>query len=329
MDKKIYFTYDEQIDELKKIYNIKISQDRILEKDILKTFSHSLIDEYVECFSSEQLVQMGLMEFLIINTIDKQFQKILFLHSVYVENILKNKISNFIVKNKGYCIDNYIKKSRYKYSQKKIEKINKILEKLKEIIDTNENFKFYELFKNISFNDTIDFFSFLTKEEKEEIISEYQFFKNIKLVSKKESDEKIELFKNMLSIVRKFRNMVAHNKKIIGIYLKDTDLNLIKLMKMDKFNILNFKNVKENNKKRKVDIFVMIISFLFLTPSDYIVMLLFADLMIFFTNNNSVIQWVLFYLKSLNFPDDFIDKISNIFNNHLEKTRKAPFTNLL
>ena len=73
----------------------------------------------------------------------------------------------------------------------------------------------------------------------------------------------------------------------------------------------------------------MIISFLFLTPSDYIVMLLFADLMIFFTNNNSVIQWVLFYLKSLNFPDDFIDKISNIFNNHLEKTRKAPFTNLL
>ena len=320
MDKKIYFTYDEQIDELKKIYNIKISQDRILEKDILKTFSHSLIDEYVECFSSEQLVQMGLMEFLIINTIDKQFQKILFLHSVYVENILKNK---------GYCIDNYIKKSRYKYSQKKIEKINKILEKLKEIIDTNENFKFYELFKNISFNDTIDFFSFLTKEEKEEIISEYQFFKNIKLVSKKESDEKIELFKNMLSIVRKFRNMVAHNKKIIGIYLKDMDLNLIKLMKMDKFNILNFKNVKENNKKRKVDIFVMIISFLFLTPSDYIVMLLFADLMIFFTNNNSVIQWVLFYLKSLNFPDDFIDKISNIFNNHLEKTRKAPFTNLL
>ena len=171
--------------------------------------------------------------------------------------------------------------------------------------------------------------SFLTKEEKEEIISEYQFFKNIKLVSKKESDEKIELFKNMLSIVRKFRNMVAHNKKIIGIYLKDMDLNLIKLMKMDKFNILNFKNVKENNKKRKVDIFVMIISFLFLTPSDYIVMLLFADLMIFFTNNNSVIQWVLFYLKSLNFPDDFIDKISNIFNNHLEKTRKAPFTNLL
>ena len=98
---------------------------------------------------------------------------------------------------------------------------------------------------------------------------------------------------------------------------------------MDKFNILNFKNIKENNKKRKVDIFVMIISFLFLTPSDYIVMLLFADLMIFFTNNNSVIQWVLFYLKSLNFPDDFIDKISNIFNNHLEKTRKAPFTNLL
>ena len=281
MDKKIYFTYDEQIDELKKIYNIKISQDRILEKDILKTFSHSLIDEYVECFSSEQLVQMGLMEFLIINTIDKQFQKILFLHSVYVENILKNKISNFIVKNKGYCIDNYIKKSRYKYSQKKIEKINKILEKLKEIIDTNENFKFYELFKN------------------------------------------------MLSIVRKFRNMVAHNKKIIGTYLKDMDLNLIKLMKMDKFNILNFKNIKENNKKRKVDIFVMIISFLFLTPSDYIVMLLFADLMIFFTNNNSVIQWVLFYLKSLNFPDDFIDKISNIFNNHLEKTRKAPFTNLL
>lgn len=100
-------------------------------------------------------------------------------------------------------------------------------------------------------------------------------------------------------------------------------------MKMDKFNILNFKNIKENNKKRKVDIFVMIISFLFLTPSDYIVMLLFANLMIFFTNNNSVIQWVLFYLKSLNFPDDFIDKISNIFNNHLEKTRKAPFTNLL
>ena len=92
MDKKIYFTYDEQIDELKKKYNIKISQDRILEKNILKTFSYSLIDEYVECFSSEQLVQMGLMEFFIINTIDKQFQKILFLHSVYVENILKNKI---------------------------------------------------------------------------------------------------------------------------------------------------------------------------------------------------------------------------------------------
>lgn len=326
MDKKIYFTYDEQIETLKTKYNIIISNDKIIEKNILKIFSFSLVDDYIECFSDAQLRQMRLEDFLIISVFDKQFQKILFLHSIYVENILKNKISNFIVKNNGYNVDNYIKKSRFKYSQQKLEKIDKILEKIKEIISKNKNLKFYELFKNISFNDTIDFFSFLTRKEKLEIISEYQLFKEIKIEDEKESNEKIELFKNMISIIRRFRNMVAHNKKIIGTYLKDVNVNLIRLIKIDKFNILNFKNIKINNKKRKTDIFVMILSFLFLAPSDYIIILLFSDLMVFFTNNEEVIQWVLFYLKALNFPDDFVTKITKIYNKHLNKLKEKSIT---
>ena len=77
------------------------------------------------------------------------------------------------------------------------------------------------LFKNVTFNNAIDLYSFLKRDEKLEIISEYFLINNKNITD----DERLELFKNMIIITRKFRNKIAHNYKVIGVNLEKASLN--------------------------------------------------------------------------------------------------------
>lgn len=177
------------------------------------------------------------------------------------------------------------------------------------------------LFKNVTFNNIIDLYSFLKRDEKLEIISEYFLINNQNITD----DERLELFKNMLVITRKFRNKIAHNYKVIGINLEKVYLNTSILKKIDIFGCISNLDIK--NKRGRNDIYSMLISILFLLNSDFIYTLFLKDLAFFKENNLSnpsenLKQLVELYTVKLNLPNNFFKSFKNIYKAELEKINK-------
>lgn len=85
------------------------------------------------------------------------------------------------------------------------------------------------------------------------MISEYDFF----ITNKISDDEKIEMFKNMLNIVRKFRNKIAHNYKIIGVHLDKTMLHLRNIRTILPYKLISLGDIK--NKRGENDLYSNIV----------------------------------------------------------------------
>lgn len=333
---KPFLTYEQQIEKLKTNYNLNFGASNILELELLKTISYyDLINGYKDCFMQDNkfLEGVSLSEIFVFSTIDKAFQDVLLRYSIYVENIFKNKMAYIIAKNKGVHYSEYLDASKYHAPNpdRKIKLDNLIIKLLNTHVKTKDTpTMFYRenhnhippwiLFKNVTFNNIIDLYSFLKKDEKLEIISEYRLFDN-----RLTEDEKLELFKNMLVITRKFRNKIAHNYKIIGIKLDNPEINLSTVQKIDDFNIID--NIDIRDKRGRNDIFSMYISILFLLDLNLIYILFLKDTTIFekivYSGNNSQSDnTVEFYLKRLDMPLNFIKKINTIHKNELEKLNK-------
>jgi abortive infection bacteriophage resistance protein len=153
------------------------------------------------------------------------------------------------------------------------------------------------LFKNVSFNTIIDLFSFLNKNEKLELISEYDFF----ITNKISDDEKIEMFKNMLNIVRKFRNKIAHNYKIIGVHLDKTMLHLRNIRTILPYKLISLGDIK--NKRGENDLYSMVLSLLFLLEPYFLKLFFIYEL------NNFKYPGYINYFNKCNFPANFIENL--------------------
>lgn len=176
---KPFLDYGERIEKLKVDYNLEITNKRILEKEFLKTISYyDLINGYKDCFMINGKFQnKNILTLFNFSYLDKRFQNILFMYSIYVENIFKTKFSNLIAKNKGVEYGQYLDINKYTVSNPKRK--NKLLKTLSDIIaihsgtsDYDDNpTKYYRknhnhippwiLFKNVKFTTVIDLFSFL------------------------------------------------------------------------------------------------------------------------------------------------------------------------
>lgn len=219
---KPFLSYEEQLEKLKNTYNLK-SYNHETDIMLLKTISYyDLVNGYKDCFmeNNKFIEDVTLADIFLFNNTDKRFQNVLFLYSVYVENIFKTKMAHLISQTRGVEFSQYLDISKYHSPNPKRNK--KLEDTIKNIITAHNHSqdnptKYYRnnhnhippwiLFKNVKFTTIIDLFSFLKKDEKLAIISEYDYFSTNKL----SDDKKIELFKNMITIVRKFRNKIAHN----------------------------------------------------------------------------------------------------------------------
>ena len=173
---KPFLSYEDQLERLKNIYKLK-SINKETDLILLNTISYyDLVNGYKECFMKENKFNedVALIDIFIFSVIDKKFQNILFLYSVYVENIFKTKMAHLIGKNRGVEVSEYLDKSTYHCSNPNREK--KLDITLKDIYFVHNNSidnptKYYRdnhnhippwvLFKNVKFTTVIDLFSFL------------------------------------------------------------------------------------------------------------------------------------------------------------------------
>lgn len=327
---KPFLTYEEQIERLKNRYKLQISPDARLEKTILESLSYyDLINGYKDCFLNDYGVfedGVSLIDLLDFKIFDMNFQSILFKYSVYAENSFKTKLAYVLCEEFGVDIEDYLNSNNFVlYNQN--EKFNDTIENIRRVYeDTSDNPTMYYrenhdhvpawiLFKNVLFNDCINLFTFLKEETKLKLIK--RFFRHEDF----EKEDYFRLFKNLISIIRKFRNKIAHNAKVIT-YRVDRryELQQIKLMKINPYSLMKWKDTKNKITGRN-DLFSMILSLTIVLDNPVLVGNMLNEIRVFLESNANVSDS---YIKITNLPPDIINRIQNIdikkyWVKHLEK----------
>lgn len=321
---KPFHTYEELLEKLEKEHKLKINNKKS-SLDFLSTISYyDLKNGYQEFFISNNIFNEEIdFDFLSrFYFFDKSFQTILFKYSVFVENTFKTRLSYLLsqkmgIDTKEYLnIDNYIEPT---YSKERKNKLKNLLIKLENVANITEDnpTKYYRnkhnhipawiLLRNVNFNDTIDLFSFLKKENKIEIINTY--FNTDKLTD----DEKIRLFKNMITIVRKFRNKIAHNLKPVTFRSPE------KLLHKDLVKISEKGLIIKNDVKRNTginDLYAMILSEMVLLNQDYIKLFLVQELIYILLPAKDLSKK---YIEVANLPTNILERLQKVHTNILER----------
>lgn len=267
---KPFKSYEELITQLKTDYNIVIDNER-LALNLLSTVSFYDLKngykEYLKKISStqESVSLETLFQFLIF---DKNIQMVLLKYSIYVENFFKAKFAHFLGEHFGVDVSEYL--SSDKYDNKNKKQLKKVLFSInqnlisenaknptKHYLEKHTHVPPWILFKNAKFYDTIELFKFLYLDDKRKIIQEYFDINLMKKENCEDKKEDIELFIKMISIVRSFRNKIAHNYKVIT-YKSEYKLFLVNYKKIDKYNLLTGLDIKY--KKGVNDLLAMILS---------------------------------------------------------------------
>nr|DAO06228.1 MAG TPA: Abi-like protein [Caudoviricetes sp.] len=329
---KPFKTYEEQLKILKNRYKLNISDDKFALK-LLKTVSYyDLINGSKECFfkENEEIFEEGvdINHLFSFKILDRNIQNILFKYSVYVENTFKTNLAYTLAKNYGIEIEKYLDENNFKIfsNSDRMDKRNKTLEIIKEaqFLENNPTFHYKKnhnhippwiLFKNVNFTDSIDLFTFFKRKDKLEIVKEY-FEQDIQ---NNEADEMIELLKTTISIVRKFRNKIAHNAKVIT-YKTENRITLKNLIPNIPSNFIYRTDYRNNIGIN--DLFAMISSLILLLNNDVLALHLSQELRVVFDTTNKLNALLIEkYKKVTNLPNDIekrLDKLIMEFNKRLD-----------
>ena len=329
---KPFKTYEEQLEILKNRYRLNILDDEFALK-LLKTVSYyDLINGSKECFFKEngEIFEewVDINHLFSFKILDRNIQNILFKYSVYVENTFKTSLAYTLAKNYGIETEKYLDENNFQIfsNPTRMDKRNKTLEIIKEaqFIENNPTFHYKKnhnhippwiLFKNVNFTDSIDLFTFFKRRDKLEIVKEY--FKQD--IQNNEADEMIELLKTTISIVRKFRNKIAHNAKVIT-YKTENRIILRNLIPNIPSNFIYRTDYRNNIGIN--DLFAMISSLILLLNNDVLALHLSQELRVVFDTTNPLNALLIEkYKKVTNLPNDIekrLDKLIIEFNKRLD-----------
>ncbi len=217
---KPYQTLDELICLLSTRHHL-IIPNKEKAKNILKFIPYyDLINGYKEHFMDENdTFESGItLDFLyMFHTFDRGFQNILFEFSVIIEDYYKNILSQVLSKHFGVDEKEYLAPEHY-VSQKGAIHRKKLLDHLNGTIShpLENPTKYYKahhnhippwiLLKNVTFSNAINLFVILTREAKCDLVNEL-------LPIDVPVDQKIPILRYILTLIRKFRNIIAHNLK--------------------------------------------------------------------------------------------------------------------
>lgn len=228
---KPFKTYDEQINHLKDDYGLSIT-DTDFAKYVLSTFSYyDIINGYQECMMINGKFRQGLsIDYLhFFHLFDKGFQNIIFKNSLIIENSFKTKLAAVIAKNYGVDMNDYLDNKNFKYTHKGKIFFPKVKEEIlkgirffdkqsNRYIYTNQPTKHYFenhnhippwiLLKNISFGNSINLYSLLKPEDKEEVSDSI-------IAASIPVNSKMAFITSSVNLIRAFRNVIAHNLKFV------------------------------------------------------------------------------------------------------------------
>lgn len=217
---KPYLTQDEQINKLINQYGL-IIRNREFAKILLKNLSYyDLINGYKKCFikNGKYLDGITIEDLYFFLDFDRDFQNILFKYSFYVENKFKNILSNYLAETFGIEVVQYLDPNNFRrggiYVKDTISKIKDIPNSkyassaTKHYRDTKNHIPPWILFKDITFNQSIDIYRNLKYDDK-------LFVTKSILNSSISEKNMISILTNALIIIRKFRNIIAHNHNFV------------------------------------------------------------------------------------------------------------------
>lgn len=223
-----FLTYDQQIFRLQNIYNLNIQNEELALSALSTVSYYDLYNGYKNIFVKDNnFKEYVSFEYLFtFHIYNKNIQHLLFKYSSYAENSYKTNLSYFIAETYSADHRKYLNIKNYKYPKDKKNRI-KIKELFYSLINTcyhctdtptshyrktKNHIPPWILFRNVSFSNSTDLFLFLKRKEKERILES-----NIILNSSNLSyDKKVEIYLNALTIIRKYRNIIAHNLNFLS-----------------------------------------------------------------------------------------------------------------
>lgn len=310
MDKP-FLSFERQIDKL--IYEYKLTvNDRAFAYEVLTSLSYyDLVNGYQSIYRRGDEYDAGttIEQLVTTHIFNKNIQGVLMKYSTYAENSFKNILANAIAERYTEDQNNYLQISNYerKRNLSKRIKLKKLTDKLidlcKSCTDTptlhyiqhKDHIPPWILFRNVSFSDTTDLFSFLRRSDKEYILSFFKILDNPMV----DYSKKVELFADALKLVRKFRNKIAHNLDFMT--YRKCSLN-------KSANILFNDTLTFNDSSDLVrcDVWGMVLSIVILLNNRYMIHNFLAELNSFLQIGGSITP---IYCKYTGIPNDYEDRI--------------------
>ncbi|MDO4594724.1 MAG: Abi family protein [Tissierellia bacterium] len=217
------FDFEKEINGLEQKCNIKI-EDKKFAKSALSNLSYyDLIDDYKEVFAKDGDFQGISIEYLYdFYYFDHLLQTKILDYLLIVENFFKNAMSRVIGKKFGkrpeeyLDINNYDKRKNNSMLRGVLRNINNIARNPKPDFTPTSIYKKehkdippHILFKNISFNEAIDLYTFLYNGDKKMVCDLLN-----PNISRHEGA--LDLVEKTLTMIRKCRNVIAHNLLFIN-----------------------------------------------------------------------------------------------------------------
>lgn len=286
---KPFKTYEEQIKHLQTKYHLIISNPQNAYNILSNIPYYDLINGYKECFMvDDRFIDTSIEDIYQLLVFDRSIQNILFKYSIYVENRFKNILAYHMAQNFGVDVDSYISINAFKdeHSYKKIRTaIDSILNSehlenpTKHYKNTKNHIPPWILFKNITFNDSIDIFNKLNTETKNKICSDLVEVSKI-------TNPSIYCFKALM-LIRKFRNKIAHNLKFIQ-YRANIEIRLKDLSKLYGGSLIETVDYPE--KRGRNDIYAFIMSLTSILKDRNLILDFFSDFIIQINLSNNKFQ---------------------------------------
>lgn len=327
---KPFKTYQEQIEILKNRYGLIIN-DNIFAEVALRNFTYyDLVNGYKDCFMTNEKYNPGVSieELYIFFLIDRTVQSILFKYSAIVENSFKSKLAYVISENFGVVESDYLDPIHYNKSHNGIlfsdiiDSCNFITNNISEIPQPTRHYcakhnhvPAWILFKNLSFSNAINFFQLLNPKEKKETA-------NLLYSNPAISDaDKISFVLDALTIIRKFRNKIAHNLKFVTFKNYRNPLAPNVFIKIIPSELLTWKDIKKG-KRGLYDIYAFILCLFVLLEDPLVKSFLISELNDYLSGlqvspSTLTVQCCNEYYKVTNLPTD----ITKRFSKYLKKVR--------
>lgn len=228
---KPFKTIDEQISYLQEVHGLTINDVDFAKKVLLTLSYYDLVNGYkTELMDNEKFKDNITIEYLSnLHMLDKDFQNILFKNSMLIENIFKTKLAYVLSQNFGVDDNDYLSNTHYlpckgnlQFSSVKRAFLNVYLdendqEKPEKTIEQPTSHYAYHhnhipswiILRNVSFSNAINLFRLMNGKEKKEVVELMVLDNDVDI------SDKLNFVVPALNLIRRFRNVIAHNLKFV------------------------------------------------------------------------------------------------------------------